>query len=471
MTNIIIFGATGNLMIKKLIPALSEIYNKKELVDDFKIYAVSRRDYCTEEYKLYLKEKLDMLTDYSSEITDSFYSLIEYIPIDFEDENDFSNLINHINKIEDINSNYLIYFATAPKYFKILSSNLKKYPLELSENSWKRLIIEKPFGSDLKSALEVNKSLEVAFTPDEIYRIDHYLGKEMIQNIISTRFANRIFEDIWDSDSIESVQIVVSENRGIEDRGAYYDNSGAFRDMIQSHLLQILAVVAMDTPKKFDSRHITREKVRILKNLTEFSKKEIDEDLVIGQYNGYLDEKGVAEGSMTETFVAMKCKIDLKKWKDVPFYLRTGKYMSEKDAHVVIQFKQNSNFNNLWSSTKEAKNLLVFKIQPEEGIYLKINVKESGLSNDLTQVNIDYCHSCNVDSDRIDAYERLFINAIIGDKTLFASWEEIIASWMFIDKLTCDCIDRKNKLIYYDKGSFCPDESYNILGDDEWWRI
>ncbi len=474
MINIIIFGATGNLTIKKLIPAILEIYTRKSVDEEIRVYAISRRDYSKDQYSEFLVDSIKKLTDISDEIPKKFLDTINYFSLNFTDDNDFLKLINHLNseskKLEEL-SNYLIYFATSPEYFEVISENFKKYPLDLNKDSWKRLIIEKPFGRDLKTATEVNKSLKLAFTSDEIFRIDHYLGKEMIQNIISTRFANRIFEDIWSGNSIESVQIVVSEDIGIENRGAYYDQSGAFRDMIQSHLLQILAIVAMDTPETFSAEHITNEKVKILKSLVAFSKKNIEENLVIGQYKGYLEEKGVAKNSMTETYVAMKCKLNTEKWSDVPFYLKTGKNLAKKKAHIVIQFKQNSNLNKLWASSNEAKNLLVFKIQPEEGIFLKINVKRAGLENNLDQVSIDYCHSCKNIGDHIDAYERLFINAIKNDKTLFASWEEIEACWEFVDKLTCDCIDRENDLVYYDKGIASLEETRKLLNEDEWWMI
>lgn len=472
MINIVIFGGTGNLTIKKLIPAILKIYNGKSIGERIRVYAISRRDYSKEQYIEFLVDGIKKLTDISDEIPKEFLSTINYFSLNFADDNGFLELIKHLNSesknIEE-KSNFLIYFATSPEYFKIISENLKKYPLDLKKDSWKRLIIEKPFGRDLKTAIEVNKSLTLAFASDEIFRIDHYLGKEMIQNIISTRFSNRIFEDIWNGNSIESIQIVVSENTGIENRGAYYDQSGAFRDMIQSHLLQMLAIVAMDTPETFNAEHITEEKLKVLKSLDAFSKKSIEENLIIGQYKGYLEEKGVANNSTTETYVAMKCKLNIKKWRDVPFYLKTGKYLAKKKAHIVIQFKQNSNLNKLWESSNEAKNLLVFKIQPEEGIYFKINVKRAGLDKNLDQVSIDYCHSCNKIGNHIDAYERLLINAIKNDKTLFASWEEIKACWDFIDKLTCDCIDRENKLVYYDKGIRCLEESRKLLTEDKWW--
>jgi len=300
------------------------------------------------------------------------------------------------------------------------------------------LMIEKPFGHDLASARSFNESLRTCFAEQEIFRIDHYLGKEMLQNILVLRFANRLFEPIWRRDSLDHIQITVAESIGIDQRGGYYDQAGALRDMVQSHLLQLLALLVMERPTGLEVEGIRNEKARLLRSIRPFDETAARSDAVLGQYGpgpqagGYLEETGIAPGSRTETFAALKLWLDNDRWQGMPVYLRTGKRLDQNTAKITLVFKHEP---YRFLARFDESNLLVIRIQPQEGIDLRFNIKQPGMTAAITQVKMDFCQNCDPAVASPAAYEKLLFDAWSGDLNLFTRWDEIEAAWTLIDSL------------------------------------
>lgn len=469
-----IFGGTGNLTYNKLIPAYYELYLEGKMKDNVSIVAIGRRDKSSisyrEEFKSILQKKVKGFTEESYE---RFKMLIHYYSMDFSVKEDYSGLYNYMNQTDaDHNGsgNRIFYLATSPDDFPFISVNLKEYGL-LDTGGFTRAVFEKPFGYDLESAKRINDTISEVFGEDNIYRIDHYLGKEMIQNILMVRFSNQIFNAVWNKDSIDNVQITVKESVGVEERGGYYDKSGALRDMVQNHLLQILALVAMDPPESFSTKNVRDEKVKVFNSIHLNSDLSTGEHLILGQYNGYTKESKVPADSLTETYVAMKCFVETPRWEGVPFYLRTGKFLDGREAEVIIEFKQPQTYVKDKANVKP--NLLVLKIQPEEGVYFRINTKEPRSENELMSVSMDYCQSCNILYKSPEAYERLLMDIMIGDSTLFTRWDEVKGAWKLVADLVDNCQNRKAYMTYYDGGSSGPREADEMIAKDgrKWWRL
>lgn len=434
--NFMIFGATGDLTYLKLIPAIYGLFKEGQLCDTFKLVCIGRRELSLNTYL----EPLDSTIRNQLEFFE-FKKHIIYRKVDFTVEDNYLDLDYKFG-------NWIYYLATAPRFFEDITSHLKTNHFLEEVNGFRRIVFEKPFGENFSDAKHINKHISKLLNEDQIFRIDHYLGKEMIQNILYTRVYNSFFEMLWHKDAIEKVEVVISEAIGVKNRGGYYDNSGALKDMVQNHMFQIVALIGMDLPEILIPEAIRNEKAKVLKNIN------LTDDLVLGQYIGYRGEKDIAPNSNTETFVAMKLLIDNKRWKGVPFYIKTGKSLIAKHAHVVVHFKKNKG---------SADNVLMIEIQPKEGIYLQVNSKAPGISNDIKTVKMDYCHSCLKYGDEPSAYGRLLLDIIIGDKSLFASWEEIEISWSIIDKIDKDKIE----LI-----SYHPQTNWDkaILLREGWWR-
>lgn len=456
-----IFGGTGDLAKKKLLPALYNLYKKDLLPESFKVISIGRRDYTKNQYVNFLMED----TKFSSrdKQLDDFLEKIAYFKMDFDDSSKYKELDLLNKELGSIinGDNRIFYFATPPSYFEVISNNLSMFYKNNHKNH-QMVLVEKPFGSDLKSAEYFNDKLEKAFDKNDIYRIDHYLGKEMIQNILTMRFTNQLFKNNWSKDSIENIKIAISENIGIEERLDYYDSVGALRDMVQNHLLQILSFLTLDRPYEVTIDTLKKEKLNILKKLRPFTPESIRRDLVLGQYDGYPIK------SDTETYVALKTEIQTEKWQGVPIYMMTGKYLNEKKAEILITFKKDSSKDCFFNHEQVENNLLAFKIQPTEGVYLRINSKVPG-NNDVSTVSLDYCQSCNTNYSSPEAYEKLLFDCINEDKTLFASWEEIKYSWMFIDSITKSCEVKKKTVLKYAKGSENLKESINMIGGGKWF--
>ncbi|MDW7658901.1 MAG: glucose-6-phosphate dehydrogenase [Bacillota bacterium] len=437
---LILFGTTGDLARKKLYPALFALYQSGRLAPETAIIGVGRRDWDDSVYRDSIAAAIMAAEPASRQDLAEFADRFYYHRMDMTDDSDYSGLWLHMQqteKIQHLQGDRIYFLATAPELFPIVSRQIGHcQPVE--NGRFRRLMIEKPFGRDLASARAFNQSLRTVFKEDEIYRIDHYLGKEMLQNIMILRFANQIFEPGWNRRHIDHIQISVTESIGIDQRSGYYDHSGALRDMVQSHLLQLLALLTMDKPDGSGPEKIRDEKVRLLRALRPFDLDRAHQDTVIGQYGGdartraYLDEKGIPSHSRTETFASLRLWIDNDRWQDVPIYMRTGKRLEQHLAKITVVYK---NQLNPGPGQAQGINTLVIRIQPEEGIDLRFNIKKPGMSTDVTQARMDICQSCEPAEPSAQAYEKLLYDAWSGDLSLFTRWDEIEAAWVLVDSI------------------------------------
>lgn len=425
---ITIFGGTGDLTYRKLLPAFYNLMNTNLLPENFHIVVIGRKPYDDDSYRAHVKDWILKFSRLHREdhLLNDFLEHIHYFKMTFTEDEGYARLRDYYNSLPS-NTNHLYYFAVAPSFFVTIANQLEKF--DLISNS--KVIIEKPFGNDLKSSQEINQRLTQIFSEDHIFRIDHYVAKEMVQNISTIRFTNELFKNIWNHDSIENIQISANEVVGVEGRGGYYDTTGALKDMFQNHILQILSIVTMREPESNDAQSIHSEQERILNNLYI---EDYDKDIVFGQYLenidslSYRDEPSVSKDSTTETFVALRLAIDLPEWKDTPIYVRTGKRMHERDTRISIVFK---------SESGQLQNVLIIKIQPEEGVYLQFNIKKPGQTYETQTVTMDFCQSCDY-MNRIntpEAYERLLHAAMQGDHSLFTSFNQVESTWSFVETI------------------------------------
>lgn len=431
---ITIFGATGDLTLRKLLPALANLYSEDFLKENSRIIALGRRDFTTTSYLEFVKSKnrnpgnLSLLSD-----------ILAYHQIDILDQNQYKNLKNILDDLSDENTLRLFYLAVAPDLFIPIATNLAETKIALKSSPNHILAFEKPFGTDLASAKKINGILQGYFDENQIFRIDHYLGKEMIQNILTVRFANRLLETNWNRDNIEMVKIFVKEDEGILDRGAYYDENGALRDVVQNHLLQIVSLIGLETPKDLHNEAIKSLKVSVLDHV----KVDYLASLV-GQYRGYGNEKNVANNSQTETLAFIKLYVDTPLFSGVPFYLFTGKKLDEKRAYIEVVFKKTTLQNE--GQVKGGNDKLIIDISPESSVRLVINGKEPGFEHKLSPFSLEYCYSCQFPNNVKEAYEKLFLEMFKKNHTLFTRWDEIEAAWRIIDGIKSNL----SNLIYYE---------------------
>ncbi|MBF4692955.1 glucose-6-phosphate dehydrogenase [Fusibacter ferrireducens] len=418
-----IFGATGDLTTKKLMPALYKLHEDDQMPTHFLVNLIGRQIYEEEAFIEHIRAQIE--GNYPN--WDEFKTHLRYIQMDFTDPDAYVAFAEHMMSVAGYESQERIYYlATAPRFFPMIASALVGNGLVVKGNMRDKIIFEKPFGENLETAKSYNQLLLGLIEESQIYRIDHYLGKEMLQNVLMVRFANKIFESIWDSENIEHITIYAFEKETVKQRGGYYDRSGALRDMVQNHLFQTLALVAMDSPNGLNDRLIKDEKVKVLEKL------EFSSPMIFGQYKGYLSEKGIPSDSKTETFVGLKMFVNSRRWSRTPFYLVTGKKMKDKRAAVVITFKESNCF---FESGQPAKNTLTIEIAPREGLALTFNGKAPGLQSYVMPMKMDYCHLCNVVGNTPEAYEKLILDVIHDDASLFTRWDEIESSWKIIDQL------------------------------------
>ena len=449
-TAITLFGGTGDLTYRKLLPALYNLNGLGKLADDFKIVVIGRREYSQADYinivRTWVKEHAR--TKFDDEEFESYAKRIIYFKMNMTNEDDYEMLQNFY--VEQDIQNHVYYFAVAPSFFMTITNGLQKH---CSENNAK-VIIEKPFGEDLEKAGLLNDELEKFFNQDEIYHIDHYLGKEMIQNILSLRFKNIIFKGIWNKDFIENVQITAAETVGVGTRASYYDKSGALKDMVQNHLLQVLSLVAMEEPKGTESVRIHESQYNLLSALKPI--EDVRDSLVMGQYEGYLQEENIPIDSKTETYAALKLYIDNERWEGIPFFIRTGKKMDNRETQVVVQFKAVGDVPG---------NVLIIRIQPDEGVYFQFNAKKPGTEKELQQISLDFCQSCILENriNTPEAYERLLDACFKGDRSLFSQWDQIVASWTFVNDLIAKYEEQGSPLYTYEQGSKGPKEADELV--------
>jgi glucose-6-phosphate 1-dehydrogenase len=481
---IMIFGATGDLAKRKLFPSLYQLY-KKGNINRFAVIGVARRSITTEQFQRNVKDSILSANNIHENI-DEFVSRFVYHSHDVTDSNSYevlNKLANELDERYHLEGNRIFYLAMAPEFFGTIAEHLKKDGLT-NVKGFKRLVIEKPFGHDLESARKLNKQIRTAFSESEIYRIDHYLGKEMVQNIEVIRFANAMFEPLWNNRYISNIQITSSEVLGVEERGRYYERSGALRDMVQNHMLQMVALLAMEPPIRLTTEEIRSEKVRVLRALRKIEGDDVAKYFVRGQYGAgvidgrevraYRNEDMVDPNSNTETFVAGKLMIDNFRWAGVPFYIRTGKRMLTKQTKIVIQFKDIP--MNLYYQTEQElqPNLLVIHIQPEEGITLHLNAKKSGQSLDATPVKLSYANRSVDGINTPEAYEKLLYDCMRGDATNFTHWDEVALSWSFVDNISKvweNTIDPS--FPNYEAGKMGPQAAFDLLEKDgfHWWPV
>mgnify|MGYP001169213271 FL=1 len=469
--NIFIFGGTGDLAQRKLLPALYRHFKSERLSTLVKIYGIGSSNLDILSYQQEVKNKLGVnleSIEYEEEIVQKFIEIVSYIKIDFNYDKDFDSL----KKITSSKDRNLFYLAVTPIFYKVIADNLNKQCVIGPHSS---IIVEKPIGNDLQSSIDINESLALYFNENQIFRIDHYLGKEAVQNLLALRFGNILFEKIWSNVAVDHVQITVAETLGLEKRGSYYDQTGAIKDMLQNHLLQILCLVAMEPPTNINSESIRDEKLKVLRSLRPLKTNETNDHLVVGQYKdgainaktitSYIDESGVNQESKTETFVALKLWIDNWRWSGVPFFLRTGKRMAEKRSEIVIQFKSVPH-NIFDSNTKQKDNQLIIRLQPEESIKLKIMIKKPSASGfHLQELPLDLLFDDYYDDDHLDAYERLLMDIIENKPSLFMRRDEVEEAWRFTDQLIKSIGESETSLSKYNAGSWGPSSSDLLIAN------
>ena len=480
---IIIFGATGDLTNRKLLQAFYKLEFENLLHKESKIIAFARKEKSNEQFR---KEALKAIKKFSKlKIDNKTWKKLEnkifYHKSEFQDIKGYLRFKKLIKKIcsKTASCNKVFYLAVSASFFEIIINNLKKSNLAKS-SGWSRVVFEKPFGHNLKSAKKLNSTIKKAFKESQIYRIDHYLGKELVQNLLVLRFANSIFDPIWNKRYIDHVQITVAEDLGVETRGNYYDNSGALQDIVQNHMMQLVALTAMEPPVSLDADDIREEKVKVLRSIRTFTVSNVKNMAVRGQYDSgmignkkvkaYKDEINVDNNSNTETFAALKLNIENQRWANVPFYLRTGKRLRERVAEISIVFKQNAGVLFKDHIKHIDPNMLIVRIQPDEGISVQFSAKIPGKKMLMDSVRMDFCHECTFGPNTPDAYERLLYDITIGDQTLFTSWDMVKQSWKIIDKITK--VWKKGKVSKYTAGSWGPKESDDLIEKDKrkWYK-
>lgn len=469
--SIVIFGASGDLTLRKLIPALFNLYCKGRLPERFQIAGMARTAYSDDSFRAYLREStLAYAGDTFEEAAwADFASHIGYLPASFDDPEAFLALKTWLAEHETGAADRLYYLATAPQFFTSIAEQLDRAGLSRSEHSDWRLVVEKPFGTDLESARQLNRALHALFDEHQIFRIDHYLGKETAQNILAFRFANTLFELGWNRNHIDNVQITVAESVDVGHRAGYYDHAGVLRDMFQNHLFQLMALIAMEPPASFDADAIRNEKVKLLGAVRPVSARSLAQDTVRAQYRGYLNAPGVAPDSTTATYAALKLYIDNWRWQGVPFYLRSGKALQEKYSEILIQFRQPPHLMfPLPPGVEIESNTLSLCIQPDEGIHFRFLAKKPDTRIELKTVDMDFHYAEDFGASKLpDAYERLLLDAVQGDASLFTRSDGIENAWKVIDPILAGWdTEAAPPLALYNPGSSGPAEADALLRRD-----
>ncbi len=482
----VIFGASGDLTKRKLVPALYSLYVQNLLPEKFAVLGVSRSEFSDMEFRSAMKLAIEEFKEVDNgDRVDEFIQKIYYTTIQFNDVSTYLTLkqsIENLRTKEGIGGNTIFYLSTPPSLYNIIPQHMAEVGLNQQDDGWKRLIIEKPFGYDLESALKLKDLLLINWAEEQIFRIDHYLGKETVQNLLVTRFSNGIFEPLWNRNYIHHVEITSAESIGVGKRGGYYDSSGALRDMVQNHLLQVAALTAMESPSSLEPVAIRNEILKVFQSLRPIKSEDVKTNTIRGQYMastiknekvvGYRDEEGVDPESITETYAALKFYIDNWRWGGVPFYIRTGKRLPTRVTEVVIHFKPTPHFLFAKGEACSTCNQLVIRIQPDEGILLKFGMKTPGAGFDVQTVNMDF-HYSDLSHQRIpSAYERLIYDAIKGDSTLFARSDEVVEAWKFLSPvIDAWKNDPSIPLHGYPAGTWGPETADELIEDKEMtWR-
>ncbi|WP_333748813.1 glucose-6-phosphate dehydrogenase [Streptomyces sp. IBSBF 2394] len=484
-SGLVIFGVTGDLSRKKLMPAVYDLANRGLLPPGFSLVGFARRDWEDQDFAEVVHDAVreHARTPFREEVWQQLSEGMRFIPGDFDDDQAFEQLrkaVEDLDASRGTSGNYAFYLSVPPKFFPKVVQQLKKHGLtDGPDGSWRRAVIEKPFGHDLDSARDLNALVHEVFDPEQVFRIDHYLGKETVQNILALRFANTMFEPIWNRSYVDHIQITMAEDIGIGGRAGYYDGIGAARDVIQNHLLQLMALTAMEEPAAFDARSLLTEKLKVLRAVR--LPDDLGEHTVRGQYAGgwqggaqvpgYLEEEGIDPASTTDTYAAIKLGIDNRRWAGVPFYLRTGKRLGRRVTEIAVVFQRapHSPFDS--TATEElGENAIVIRVQPDEGMTVRFGSKVPGTSMEIRDVSMDFAYGESFTESSPEAYERLILDVLLGDANLFPRHQEVEESWRILDPIEEHWASH-DKPAQYASGGWGPREADEMLArDGRSWR-
>lgn len=486
---VLIFGATGDLTKRKLLPALYNLMQQRLIPPQFAILGTARQRMGDEEFRSLMRQALEEFSESNIDGSswEAFASCIYYAPGDLNSSDTFSGLRSRLQEIEaarNTQGNRIFYLATAPDLIGTIALQLGQAELAREkEGCWARIVVEKPFGRDLASARQLNQTLASVFDEPQVYRIDHYLGKETVQNLLVFRFANSIFEPLWNRQYIDHVQITNFETLGVEGRGSYYDTAGVIRDMIQSHVFQVMSLIGMEPPVSLTSPGVRDEKIKVLQAVRAISKDHVKDVAVRGQYGpgyivgdnvpGYRQEPGVHPDSSTETFAALKIQIDNWRWEGVPFYLRSGKRLPKRVTEIAIQFKEVPHRLFIESDEPLRPNVLVIRIQPNEGITLRFGAKLPGQAMRIRWVNMDFRYGSSFGVKTPEAYERLLLDCMLGDPTLYARRDMVERGWEIVDPILEAWTQPAQDFPNYEAGSWGPQSAFDLIERDgrSWRRL
>jgi glucose-6-phosphate 1-dehydrogenase len=469
--SIVIFGASGDLTHRKLMPSLFNLCRKGRLPEVFRIVGFATSHWSDEEFREEMQRGVSEHADFefTQDEWAEFAPHLHYCPGNFEDQGDFEKLSQRLSELENGPVGRLYYLAVPPRFFTTIVAALGSAGMVSENEGWRRVIIEKPFGTDLKSAKELNQSIHRVLGERQVYRIDHYLGKETVQNIMVFRFANLVFEPVWNRNYVDCIQITVAESVGLEGRAGYYDKAGVGRDMFQNHLLQLLSLVAMEPPSSFEPDELREEKVKVLRAVRPITVSDVAQETIRGQYRGYKEEPGVAQGSQTPTYAAMRLFIDNWRWQGVPFYLRSGKKLAEKYSEIIVKFKcPPMTMFPEEPSEMVSPNMLALCLQPDEGIHLRFEAKVPDTMAMMRSVEMEFHYKDSFGPMSIpDSYEVLLLDALHGDPSLFTRADRAELAWQLIDPILAAWNGPEGPpLLIYEPGSWGPGEADELLARD-----
>jgi len=482
---LVIFGVTGDLARKKLMPAVYDLANRGLLPPGFSLVGFARRDWAEQDFAQIVHDAVreHSRTEFREEVWRQLSEGFRFVPGDFNDDDAFDNLrhtIEELDRARGTGGNHAFYLSIPPRFFADVIGQLKEHGLaDPASESWRRVVVEKPFGSDLESARELNDVISEVFPPESVFRIDHYLGKETVQNILAMRFSNTLFEPIWNANYVDHVQITMAEDIGIGGRAGYYDGIGAARDVIQNHLLQLMALIAMEEPTAFDAKSLRIEKQKVLESVV--LPRRLDLTTARGQYTegwaggvkvpGYKEEQDIPRTSRTETYAAITLNVESRRWAGVPFYIRTGKRLGRRVTEVAVVFKRAPHLPFADTSTEQlTENALVIRVQPDEGITMRFGSKVPGTAMEIRDVTMDFAYGGSFTETSPEAYERLILDVLLGEPPLFPRHEEVELSWKILDPVV-EYWAEHGKPDTYPSGTWGPPSADRMLArDGRVWR-
>jgi glucose-6-phosphate 1-dehydrogenase len=485
-TTLVIFGATGDLSRRKLLPALYNLAHEGALPELFNMIGVSRRDQSDDDFRDFAREAINQFSRRKpdAQVLEGLLGRMAYLGIPFDDTPNYAKIGTAMDALDEEYGqplNRVYYLSTAPEFFPVITENIKENGLHRAESSEVRVVIEKPFGTDLESARSLQDVVHSVFRERQVFRIDHYLGKETVQNVMAFRFANYMFEPVWNRNYIDHIQITAAEDIGIGTRAGYYDQAGALRDLVQNHMLQLLTLVCMEPPASFEANKVRDEKVKVLQAIEPPTPEQVAQMTVRARYTagmaggeeatGYLQEEGVPEDSDTETYAALKLEVHNWRWAGVPIFLRTGKRLARKVTEIAVQLKPvpHMAFTSK-GSVGVQPNQLILTVQPNEGVSLSLGAKIPGASMRIRPVNMEFLYGTSFMSQSPEAYERLILDAMRGDATLFTRNDEVDAQWSIIDPILKTWDAGQPGLAEYEAGTPGPREADQLIGEGRHWR-